>query len=321
MAEILTTPRYGDHVTDANGYLVNCYDSDGVAFVENNQSTSTDEKCWGDNREADVVVPMGAGKSPWSLYDYASGHEYYQWPTEAGHFYDYYAALVAMGSSQAVVRDVDVQTDSLSYSIPYYLQFDDSIGQLFNSLWEERPERFGSKLAIDSQGNATLAPRVLAGVRLTNETIPVYFDPMTGQQVVDGFTGTDLTPQIRPYHTYGNRFYALLFGMAYFSSNLNLSYAENNQVFRIGNGEQVSPGPGFAVVTCVDPFNGHTYAALDNLNTAVPTAAEELIVECQGLVDAYLEEPGNSRRYYDVQNRIEKLNTMRSFYDIFGSVY
>jgi hypothetical protein len=149
IGEVMTTPNYGDHVLDENGMLIHCFDSTSDEYAGNNGiQTSTTQKCNDD--EIDVVIPMGQGRYPFNRYDYNSGYTYYYYPTEAGHFYDYLAAVLAMTSSRAIVRGVDVDTDTLAYSLPYYLLFNNQLNNLFGSIWLETPGDFGPVL-VDGQ--------------------------------------------------------------------------------------------------------------------------------------------------------------------------
>ena len=68
--------------------------------------------------------------------------------------------------------------------------------------------------------------------------------------------------------SYGNRFYALLYGMAFFDSNLDNQFSDDNKIFRLGAGEQLEAGDNYNVYNCTDPRSGIVYAALDASSAA-----------------------------------------------------
>lgn len=323
-AEVLMTPNYGNHVFDKDGTLVHCFDSNTQEFQRDGQTVTTQALCYGDEdlgveQQIDYEMPMGMGRYPFTRFDYQRGYAYYAYATEAGHFYDYLAAVLAMTNTQAIVRGVDVDADTLSYSLPYFLAFDTQITRLFNSIWLENPQDFGPQLLVDEE---RLVNRPLSAVTFGSLTV----DPETGA-AVDGNnmpSGLGETMRVRPYLSWGSRIYPFLYGMAFFSSNLSLEYADNNKVFRLGNGEQLQPGPGFDVVTCTDPVNGQSYGALRSLTSINKSAAVTMVERCGEYASLY----ADARRRLDFdkaseyQNELTAIvgymNMMRSFYESFG---
>ncbi len=317
IAEVLMTPNYGEHVVDSKGVLVHCFDANSDEFEENGQTTSTQEKC---SNAPDVEIAMGQGRYPFNRYDYNSGYTYYYYPTEAGHFYDYLAAILALTSSRATVRGVDVQTDSIAYSLPYYLVFDNQLNNLFGSIWLETPADFGSVL-VDGE----VVSRPLSPVSFGNTRV----DPKTGRTVNSNNIpqGMESGRIIQPYHSWSMRVYPELYGMAFFSSNYQLTFAENNNIFRLGNGEAFDPGDGFELITCTDPTLGHTYGAVRNRSSANLSAAVRIVQRCAQNVALYqaarsglrLEEAATHQR--NIEQDVIYINMMRSYYDVFGQVF
>jgi len=323
-AEVMMTPNYGDHVFDKDHVLVHCFDSNSEQFERDGKIVTTEGLCYGDSdldidQHIDYEMPMGMGRYPFNRFEYDRGYAYYQYPTEAGHFYDYLAAVLAMTNTQAVVRGVDVDADTLSYSLPYFLAFDQQITRLFNSVWLETPQDFGPQVMLNQD---SLVNRPLSAVSFGSLSV----DPETGV-AVDGDNmpaGTEEGLRVRPYLSWGSRLYPFLYGMAFFSSNLSLEYADNNKVFRLGNGEQLNPGPGFDVVTCTDPLGGQTYGALRNLSSVRKSAAVSIVEHCDEFATEYVD----ARRRLDFTRASELeneltgiigyMNMMRSFYESFG---
>lgn len=330
IAEVMETPNYGDHVVNKDGILVHCFDADEEIFERDGRQLTTAALCYGGevngaNVDPEIAyeVPMGMGRYPFTRFDFDRGYGYYFYSNEAGHFYDYLAAVLAMTNNEAIVRGVDVNADALAYSLPYYLVFDNQINRLFNSIWLEKPQDFGPRVIM---ANDQLINRPLSAVSFGSISV----DPETGATLGSNGLPGDVDPSeamtIRPYHTWGMRLYPLLYGMAFFTSNLDLTYADNNKVFRLGNGEQLNPGVGFELVDCTDPVNGQRYGAIRNLSSVNQTAAVEMVERCSALSDEYVD----ARRRLDfdraaeierdVQNIISSMNLMRGFYDVFGTL-
>ena len=300
-----------------------CRDLDGGTGVDETDwrcaFVTTDQLC--SDREYAANVPMGSGRRPYTRYNYDAGYTYYYYPEESGHFYDFLGGVIAMIQSQVSVYGVDTSTDSLSYSLPYYLFFDTQLADMVGASWLERPQTgFG---------------QILVGDRLTSRAVaPIAFgtlsvDPATGM-ILDGNnvpTGMDEDVQVvRPYHGWGQRFYLMLYGMAGFNENYNIGFADENHIFRVGNGEQVDVGPGFSLVTCVDPVRGHEYAAIRNNGNSRVTTSVQFVQECQYWANQYntrrsrLDFEGATAAERELNWYISRINLMRTYYDIFGRI-
>ena len=129
--------------------------------------------------------------------------------------------------------------------------------------------------------------------------------------------------------TGGNRFCAQVFSMAAFTANFNQEYANFNQVFRLGSGDNLAPIPEFDTISFADPFGGgYTYAALKkrgatnfaanvlmidraNANNAKWQQAKTLNMSIDGLTAAQWEAK--------VRDNVRSLEMMRGLFAIFGS--
>jgi hypothetical protein len=156
-----------------------------------------------------------------------------------------------------------------------------------------------------------------AAIKLTNGK---QLDPETGQEVaaLQG-EAVDLN------NWFTLQFYTALQGMAEFRSLYSLRFADRQQVFRVGSGEQVTPGPGMQVVTCQDPIGGHIYGALHDPTLAADKVggAVRLIQQCAQQAQAFLAQTPGSTAYnnarYELNNTIEWLNFLRAFYQQYGT--
>lgn len=317
--ELLMMPTYGNHVADKDGVLIHCAYADDVEFMEEGVMTSTDAKCAAD--DYDYNVPMGAGRRPFTRYNYNAGYAYYYYPEESGHFYDFLGAVIAMVQSRVAVRDVDTDTDFLSYSLPYYLFFDNELADMVGDSWLERPQdNFGQVLVGDR-----LTSRAVAPVVFGNGSLAV--DPATGLTLDSNNVPTGMDEEVRivrAYHSWGQRLYLMLYGMAGFNINLDIGFADENHIFRVGNGEQIEVAEGFEVVTCVDPVRGHQYGAVRNNGNSRVTTAVKFVQECSYWANEYstrrsrLDTEGAQTAERELNWYVQRINLMRTYYDIFG---
>ncbi len=224
--------------------------------------------------------------------------------------------MLALSNSSATVLGVDTDTDFTAYSLPYYLIFDQVLESVIGATWMNNPEEFGAVLNGD---------QLIARPVLNIEAGEINFDPLTGMLVrPNGFPeGMADARVVRPYHSWSQRYYPMLYGMLSFTSNYSLQFVDNNHIFRMGTGEEVVPGEGFEVVTCSDPILGHSYGAFARTEL-VPrqSTAYEMIMECNELVDLYETDIFNRpTRAGNLSNHIERMNMMRGLYNVFGSIF
>lgn len=86
--------------------------------------------------------------------------------------------------------------------------------------------------------------------------------------------------------------------MSEFRSLYSLRFADRQQVFRLGTGEEVTPGEGKEVLTCADPIAGHVYGDDPRSGGRNSDAARSA--------------------YARLSQTIEWLNFLRGLYDVFG---
>jgi hypothetical protein len=252
------------------------------------------------------TVPMGLGRRRFTRYFWEEGYEYYRYPLESGHFWDYLAAMMTLTESSFSVLGVEVDADFRTYSIPYYLLFSEKLTRWFNGMAMRDSDAFGPRVV--EEGGAP-------GLRFMTSLDEPDGDPL----------------DIRPNFTM--QFYALLYGMQSFQSNYSLHYVDQMQVFRLGGGEQVNPGEGYDLLTFQDPFTGHQYGTFKNqdgyerageFEILVPPPVQ-LIEQLNRWRADWEELPENDRTKMRLEqqmnNGVETLNMIRGLYGVFGSVF
>jgi hypothetical protein len=293
LAEALATPSYGAYQFDAP--------SNTYQLVSRNPDYTG---------EADLRIPMGVGRRNFSTYDYESGYYYFDRLEEAGHFWDYRVALESITASSATVLGVDVAADFRTYSIPYYLAFPNELTKIFNGIVTESYADFGP--LTTNAGEIQYQP--LATFQLGDGT---EFNPATGQpfnrKATPGIAvNTDLN--------FSQTFYTMLFGMAFFSSNYSLHYVDQGRVFRVGNGQQVTPGEGYELFSFTDPTTGLAYGTLRPIaSTRTPGLAERKVQQGIDLVNRY--KAGDANALSELNNHVESITLMLDVSSTFGRVF
>ena len=185
------------------------------------------------------------------------------------------------------VLEALVEADAQSYSIPYCLIFDKELDGLVTGIFQENAEIY--------------MPKVIAG-QVVPRDMWSYPESMVSGNLESSVKWTV-------------RWLALLFGMIDFSSNYSMAFAHRVQVAYDGNGDGITPGPGFDELRFEDPFSGRVYLAwrkAGDLETR--WLAAELIDEANRLVGANAED-------YEIQNVVQDLEMMRGMFMLFGYVY
>lgn len=197
-----------------------------------------------------AYLPRGEARSMYTLFEH-DGYDFFRRPVEVGHFWDQYAAMVAITSSETNFLGVDRGSDALRYSLPYYISFPADLTKTFSGIWTGDYSAFAGTLTPTGDGLARTTAR----------------NVIRAQDYVSGFEYPPAPPAsgdaVAPSPTWSTRFYAQLFGMAFFTENFNQEFANQNQVFRLGTGEALTPAAGYEVISFVDPFGGgYRYATL-----------------------------------------------------------
>ncbi|MDF1563899.1 MAG: zinc-dependent metalloprotease [Deltaproteobacteria bacterium] len=289
LMEVLSMPAYGSYDYDA---ATNQYQ---YAWTYSHRSGE------------DLYLDRGNdARRPYTRYDYQRGYYYWYYPQEASHFWDYYAALLALSQSSATVRGANTQSDFSSYLIPYYLVFDNELTRVYNGIIGEEYRSFAPRFT-GTGGNQAVVQRPAF------DWLDIY---------PEGSSFIDLDPVVVPEINFTNRFYALLFGMSSFTSSYSLNFPDDRHIFRLGSGETLEAGPGFDVITFSDPTTGVVYAALQAQN-AEANAATKMIQRANQLLASYQACGGDAECESDwtwqIANEVEWMNIERAMYDIFGS--
>ncbi|MCB9558385.1 MAG: zinc-dependent metalloprotease [Deltaproteobacteria bacterium] len=249
-----------------------------------------------------VAVNKGEGRRRYSRFDFQSGYYYNDKILETGHFWEYLAAIEALTAATGTFVGVETQTDFSTFLVPYYIAFDAELIKTFEGVMTENYKAY--------------APRVVNGKFYTTPTITLgsganQINPADGSPI-DPAAATAPAANLDNWFTL--KYYTLLQGLAGFSSTYSLTYADRQQVFRIGKGGlsvQPDPGPNHELYTCTDPVGGHTYGTIIPKGSAKDTGAARMITKCNEAM------AGTSA--FQQADTVEWLNFMQGLYDIFGN--
>ena len=124
---VVSTPEYGSYCQSGEELC----DGQGDTFT---RFTSAYE---GVNVEGAISVPPGFGRTRFSRYNINSGYYARDQVSEAGHFWEYLAAMEALTTTTGVFAGVDQNADFQTYSVPYFLLFSDQLTSLFEGVVAE----------------------------------------------------------------------------------------------------------------------------------------------------------------------------------------
>lgn len=274
-----------------------------------------------------AYVPRGPGRSMFTVYD-TFGYDNFNRVNEAGHFWDVYAAMLALTTSETNFLGVDRGSDALAYSLPYYTTFNLELAPLFNNYWTQNVPYYSPQMAKQTDGTALIQ---LPTFIRAQDFIPGFVYPSPPAVPVDGTGQPMVMSKVAPISTWSSRFYAQVWSMAFFTANFNLEFADFNQVFRLGSGDNLTPAAGFTVVTYEDPFGGgYSYAAMKKTTQLVPTAGVEMVERAAGMkvkwetaISSGQPVDGKTAAQWETELRgaTRTLEMMRGLYDIFGRAW
>lgn len=293
LADVLLTPPSGSYFQDVDGIYYNYWDEP--------------------EPDADVVVPRGVGQPLYTDYQWDSGYYYFDRTREIGHFWDYLAALFAITDSEAMRLGVDTAADELAYSIPWYLFFEFELHDIMNTIYGRDTRIAGPYVDGDEVVKNPLA-LLVADDGAGGE---ILFDPETGREVFDRPAGAG---RISLDTTFTQELYAALYGMAFFTSNYSQNFPDNFKVFRLGAGEALEAGDGFETISFTDPDSGYVYAAIAPIGSTFDSGGTLLIkqgIEWIEMIETGSEEDADYA-YYQLRDVVDRINLLRSLYDIFG---
>jgi hypothetical protein len=288
-------------------------------------------------------VPRGPGRVPYTQYD-TKGYDFFTRANESGHFWDQIIALNALTTSETNFLGVDRGADALRYSLPYYITFNKELAPLFGSMWAQEPANFAPQMGKLANGDAVVVPPVF--VRAENYINNFIYPPPAGSQTAGP---APVMEKVEPVTSWGTRFYAQVFGMAYFTENYNQEYASFNQIYRLGSGEALTPTDNYTVSTFPDVnatgatrtcyaaldtsdpdgrlrdlfSGGYTYAALkQSASTSPKTPSVQLIERAQTLTLKYCDAatPAAEKELTlgKLRETVRALEMSRGLYNIFG---
>ncbi len=290
-----------------------------------------------------LYVPRGPGRSMFTVYD-SFGYDNFSRVNEAGHFWDVYASMLALTTSETNFLGVDRGSDALKYSLPYYTTFNKELSSLFSAYWAQTPETFAPMIGKNTDGTGTV---VMPTFLRAQDYVFGFNYPPAATTPTDSTGSPMVLSKVLPTPTWSARFYAQVWGMAFFTTNFNLEYAEFSKVYRLGSSEALTPADGYDVVTFSDPFGGgYSYAALKKQGAATLPSGPTMVVRGQEQTDKWAQvcrldkglPPGapvdlpcvggtgtntvdgqNAAQWEaNVRETVRSLEMMRGLYDIFG---
>ena len=279
---ILTKPRYGTYYVSNNGEDAYLYDVDpveiGSTLGQVNNLPVT----------ADFQIPRGVGRRAFSNYDYDGGYYYYERPLEAGHFWDFYAALLSQGNATAALLGTESAADQQRFYLPFHLVFPEPLDNLYSGIITNRqndyaPKLFRRDLGGDAAACASAAARVNGYGSNGKDDVcylvvskPIYdWQGITMGAQIDGERNPaapfatanedgedwDDGVTVRIHNNYTNKLYTTIFGAQFFTSTWERDFIESMRVWRVGSAEDHSIAGGHQQVQFADPRSGFVYAS------------------------------------------------------------
>ncbi len=185
--------------------------------------------------------------------------------------------------------------------------------RLYNGIWLQSNAGISPAIVTNGDDKVALERRLFMPVGLTSGS---YMDPESGFNTEYVMGSSIDEPQVNVMYGFSYRYLALMSGMMTFDENYSLHYHDQNQVFRLGSGETLEPGPDFEVLQVCDPtsIGGVCYAALAPIDGSGLGAAARLVKSTQTLVDFY--NAGHADYERDIDYAVERLNMMRTLYQL-----
>lgn len=254
------------------------------------------------NGEDDTVdVPRGDGRRLYSRYDFQSGYYLFDQTLEAGHFWDWLAALFSIVTTEATVLGVETASDFTSYVIPYHLVFEDEMIALMNG--------------IIARDYTAVGPRINGTGEMKNKPAIAYLSSM------ENVPGTPVDADIN----FTQQIYAALYAFSSLNSNYSLAFADQAHIFRVNPNEQVNPGPGWHVESYTHPDSGRVYGCVKRDVGVDKSLAWKYVGRQQRLLgimnnpNASASARQNARSAFD-DNQTD-IDILRDLYPIFGHVF
>ena len=302
LADVLMTPAIGGYTRDArdNIYRLTSYDAQDA-----------------DN---ELSIAQGAGRDVYTEYQLDSGYYYFDRVNFVGHFWDYLGALFALTDSEATRLGVDTSANEIAFSIPWYMFFEGELTQMMAGMFDKSPGVFGPRLKGD--GSISRRPvSLLYGEDSRGREIA--FNPLTGERVAALPTGVPIEIDTN----FTQDFYALLYGMAFFTSNFSLSFPDQWRIFQLGSGEELQAGEGYERVVFEHPYNGVSYGALKPVSADVSLPGGAMLLERANTWSRRMREAPEEDldAYYEAEyymlDAVDRINVARSMYEVLGTTF
>lgn len=301
LAEVMMTPAIGNYEYSS---------ADGVMRLTDYSTEPLED--------ADLFIGYDQGKDIYTSYQYDAGYYYYDRVEYVGHFWDYLGALFALTDSESYRLGVDTAADEIAYSIPWYMFFEYELTDIINAIFTRDMSLVGPRVLADG----TIVKRPVSLLVATDEAgEEVSFDPLTGEVVSDEPEGFAIELDT----SYTQDLYGVMYGMAFFTSNFSLNFPDQWRIFRVGSGENFEAGEGFSVESFEDPHSGVVYGALVSDDPEVQPSGAALMIRRANKYKRRAERARDDDAYYDADyymvEATERLNLLRSLYDLFGATY
>jgi hypothetical protein len=284
MWDVMATPRYGSYMLDA------------VSGQYQWQSYNQIE-------DASLYLAPGAGRREFSRYDPRAGYNFFQRVLESGYFYEQQGALIALTSNDARVLGIgaDVDADELTYSIPYYLIFQEEIDSLFAGIVTQDANAYG--------------PYISSGELVRKD---LWLEGIGAQPPVDA--------QLNIQPSWSTRLYAMLYGTALLRSNFDASFLQKAQIALVGANDPIEIAPNYEEVRVTDPISGRIYVAYRDPNGSPDSfLGAKLLGQLQLMIDELEALPPEDmnvpRLRAQISQEVEVLEILRSLYDEFQYVF
>ena len=302
LAEIAgSTPSYGAYVADGDLHRLVSFEPDA---------------------SADVFVPPGIGRR-WSSVQDNTPNDLTYVPfsyVEAGHDrVAAYALQILLGLVPTFFVS-EGEGYQATFAGPFAI-FEPQLTTLFNALFLQDSSVLGPRVGSDGAGGITLTRPPLFAFDLGGG---FYLDPETWQLTaapIDDDLSLSPGPHLDVAQGRGQKLDAGVTGMWLFSSltssGIGLQYQDQARVFRVGSGEELTPGDGFETITYCDTLgSGLCYGALQQLDTDDPGLAARLIRRARALHP--LAEAGDFVAADELETLVQDMDLLRSLYAVFG---
>jgi hypothetical protein len=302
LAEIAgSTPSYGAYVADGDVHRLVSFEPDA---------------------SADVIVPPGVGRR-WSSVQDNTPNDLTYVPfsyVEAGHDrVAAYALQILLGLVPTFFVS-EGEGYQATFAGPFAI-FEPQLTTLFNALFLQDSAVLGPRVGSDGAGGVTITRPPLFALDLGGG---FYLDPETWRLTaapLDDDLALSPGPHLDVAQGRGQKLDAGVTGMWLFSSlsssGIGLQYQDQARVFRVGSGEELTPGDGFETVTYCDTLgSGLCYGALQPIDSSDPGLAARLIRRAQALHPQA--EAGDFIAADQLETLVQDMDLLRSLYAVFG---